>query len=76
MAKNQFERCQRFLVGHLSSPGSMPQSPFVLTLSRKSSPGARAVGGQELFSEGNLEKRERCFGEMEMEMIRNIREES
>ena len=74
MTKNQFERCQRFLVGHLSSPGSMPQSPFVLTSSRKSSPGARAVGGQELFSEGNLEKRERCFGEMEM--IRNIREES
>ena len=49
MTKNQFERCQRFLVGHLSSPGSMPQSPFVLELSRKSSPGARAVGGQEFF---------------------------
>ena len=55
MTKNQFEIFPRFLVGHLSSPGSIPQSPFVLRLSRKSSPGPRAEVGQDLS--GKLEEK-------------------
>ena len=61
--KDRFEIFPRFLVGHLSSPGSIPQSPSVLRLSRKSSPGPRAEAGQDLS--GKLDQK-----------IKNISEES